>query len=516
MGNIFRNISEVSGLTLVSRILGLFRDMLIAGVFGAGIQSDAFFMAFRPFDLLRKTFSDGIMTIAFVPVFSTYLEQGKPGQARAMFMSALVLISLISVLLVMVGMAFAPLITGFMAPGFKADPYQFGLTALLFKIMMPYLWFVMLVSLSMGVLNSHGHFRVPALTPVFFNLVVILATLAAATFFNLNIIFLAVGVGMGGLIQVFLQIPFLIKFVGTGPFSFKMLHPGIVRAGKMTLPSIIGAASYQINILIASFFASCMMEGSVSFLYYSDRLVQFPLALFGGAFSAVLLPNLSRGFVSGQLAEMSTVFEDGVCLVLFVTIPSMTGLMAIHEPVVKLLFEQGAFDSNAAAHTAECLFFLVTGLWAYTGTRLLVTLHFACSNIFYPFIVGIFVMAVNLSFCFFLGKYMGYRGPALAVSLSAAVGVILLFVRLPKGVVLSRSRIMVSACRAIILSGIMFFPVQWVAGLVGSIETGGRLLSGLAVLGCIVLGMCIFGGSSMIWASREIHLFRQLIKQDRP
>ncbi len=515
MRSIFRKASEVSGLTLVSRVLGLVRDMLIAGVLGAGWVSDAFFMAFRPFDLLRKTFSDGIMTIAFVPVFSSYLELDRPDQARAMFMSALVLLSFSGTLLVLSGIVLAPLMVRGMAPGFEANPEQFRLTVLLLKIMMPYLGFVMLVSLSMGVLNSYGHFRVPALTPVLFNLVVILATVAVSKTFNLDITWLAVGVGLGGLIQVILQIPFLFTYIGTVPYVFKLFHPGIVQAAKKMLPSIIGAASYQLNVLIASFFASSNMEGSVSFLYYSDRLVQFPLALFGGAFCAVLLPDLSRSFVAGNLSQASRIFERGGRLVFFVTIPAMMGLLAIHEPVVRLFFEQGQFDGQAANHTAACLFYLVTGLWAYAGTRLFVTLHFACSSVAYPFAVGVLTMGINGVICFFLGRSMGYQGLALAVSLSSAVGFACLFARVPKGVDFSRARIMVSACRAIILSGIMFFPVHWAAGQISILETGSRLMSGMAVFACIALGVCIYGGLGLVGAAREMDMVKQLIKRNR-
>ncbi|WP_022668329.1 murein biosynthesis integral membrane protein MurJ [Desulfospira joergensenii] len=512
MGKIFKKTSQVSGLTLVSRIMGLARDVLIASVFGASLQSDAFFMVFRPFDLMRKMFSDGIMSISFVPVFSRYLEQDRPDQARAMFMSALALISFVSVLLVLAGILLAPFLFGRVAPGFTGNPYLFNLTVVLVKIMMPYLIFVMLISLSMGVLNSFGNFYVSAATPILFNLVVILFTLLAAGLFEADIRVLATGVFAGGLVQLCFQVPFILKRLKPSLRDFCLLHPGFVRAGKATLPAMVGAASFQVNVMVASFFASSLSEGSVSYIYYSDRLVQFPLALLGGAFSAVLLPTLSRKAVSGSPDEISKIFEDGIRLVLFMTIPAMAGLMSLSRPLVTLFFDQGAFGPEAARHTAACLSYLALGLWAFAGTRLFVTLHYALSNVRLPFAAGMVSMTVNALLCLSLIKPMGFQGLALAVSLSGSAGFVLLFVWLPKGLCLSRMRIFVSACRAILLSGIMIIPVCWAAGLLRDVETMGRLGFGMGVTACVFLGVLVFGGLALGAAGPEVRLAKKWIK----
>jgi len=280
----------LSSLTLMSRVLGLVRDAFIAIFFGVSVQSDAFFIAFRPFDLTRKLFSEGIFNISFIPVFTKTLINDRKSKAGSLFFSFFCLLSFSGALIMLFGIFFAPVIIKIIAPGFIEFSYQSQLTIILFKIMLPYFWLILMSSICMGVLNSFGNFGIPGTAPVVFNLVVILFAITIANYFNTPVIGLAFGVTIGGVLQLALQIPFIFRLGIIKKSFFSMFHPKVIKILKIMIPSMIGAASYQINIMIASFFASKLSTGNASFLYYADRLVQFPLALFAVA-SAMVLPS---------------------------------------------------------------------------------------------------------------------------------------------------------------------------------------------------------------------------------
>ncbi len=511
MRKIIKNAASVSVLIFVSRILGVLRDALIAMIFGASSASDAFFIAFRPFDLIRKMFSDGILSISFVPVFSSYLEKGRKDQAIAMFLSGLFILSVGGTFLVFMGILFAPVLVKIIAPGFTGGSYTYSLTIILLKIMLPYLLTILGLALCMGVLNSLGNFSIPAATPIVLNLVVILFAVFISAYFDPPILALALGVCLGGMAQLALQVPFLVHH-GMFNFScFTWLHPGLIKVGKIMIPCMVGAASYQINIMIASFFASQLRQGSVSFLYYADRLVQFPLALFAVSFSTVLLPSLARKAVLGKKDETAAVFAKGASLVFFVTIPAMAGLMALASPIVSLLFKQGAFDAAAVQSTSNCLFYLVFGLWAYTGTRLLVTLHYSLASVRLPFIAGLISIGFNLVLCFFWMEPFGFKGLALSVSISAMAGFGFLFMNMPKN--LSRISLIISACRPVFISVIMFFFVRWAAGFLLT-EEYGKMGLGAGIFACILLGVFFFLLAGIFLASPEIKMIKQMLKKN--
>lgn len=511
MKKILKNTVSVSVLTFASRVFGVVRDSLIAMVFGASAPSDAFFIAFRPFDLLRKMFSDGILSISFVPIFSSYVENNRKDQAIAMFLSGLFILSVVGVFLIISGIFLAPLLVKILAPGFLTTTYTYSLTVILLKIMLPYLLIILVLALCMGVLNSLGNFTTPAATPIVLNLVVILFALFICSYFESPVIGLALGVIIGGIAQLALQVPFLIHH-GMINFSFfSWLHPGVVRVGKIMIPCIVGAASYQINIMVAGVFASKLSQGSVSFLYYADRLVQFPLALFAVSFSTVFLPALSKKTGLGKQDEITEVFMGGAKLVFFVTIPAMAGLMVLGTPIVTLLFKQGAFDASAVQSTADCLFYLVLGLWSYAGTRLFVTLHYSLSSFRLPFIAGLISIGINLVFCWALIDPFGFKGLAMSVSLASMAGFGVLFVNMPG--TLSRIPLIVCACRALFLSVIMYFCVRWAAKLLLT-EEFGKLGLGVGVFACILLGVFFFIVASILFASPEIKMVKQMIKKE--
>ncbi|MCF8092117.1 MAG: murein biosynthesis integral membrane protein MurJ [Desulfotignum sp.] len=503
-----KNTAAVSSLTLLSRIFGVIRDALIAMVIGTTAQSDAFFIAFRPFDLLRKMFSDGIFSISFVPEFSRYIAADQRDRAVSMVVSALVVLSAIGVFLVLTGLLAAPWIMQLMAPGFEPGGEKFSMTLVLFRIMMPYIWVIMMISLCMGVLNTLGNFYVPGITPLVFNLVVILFTLLVTQYVDVPVTGLALGVIFGGLVQLVFQVPLMLRHGMLGPARFVLCHPGVVSSAIKMVPCMVGAAPYQVNMLVISFLASFLADGSVSFLYYADRVVQFPVALIAVSFSTVLLPFYSRKAAAGELAEIATVFDTGIRLMVFVAIPAMAGLMILNEPIVKLLFGQGAFDALAAVQTAECLFYLAMGVWAFIGSRLFVTLHYAVGSFRHPFFAGLISIGINLLCASVLMPSMGITGLALSVSLSSVAGFVFLLCHPPAKIWFSKSDMLVSACRAIFLSAIMAFSIKWVAGFI-ICDSGGKLLLGAGVMACVGLGVAVVFGTARALQFPELDVVKQ-------
>ena len=514
MRKILKNTVLLSILTFSSRVLGVVRDAFIAMYFGTTSQSDAFFIAFRPFDLVRKLFSEGILSISFVPVFSKTLEKDGHSKAVALAFSFFCFLSLAGVLIVMAGIFFAPLIIKIIAPGFVGSSYKYGLTIILFKIMLPYFWLVLITALCMGVLNSLGNFGVPAVAPVVFNFVVILFTIIVSKYFDIPVMALATGVAIGGVLQLLIQIPFMIRLGMLKIPLLQLFHPKVLKIIKIMVPCMIGAASFQINIMTASFFASKLDEGSVSFIYYADRLVQFPLALFAVSAATVFLPEFSKKAALGHLDEIADLFSNGVKLVFFITIPAMAGLMALDEEIVTFLFGHGAFNAVAVQETADCLFSLVLGLWAFTGVRLFVTLYYALSSIRIPFYAGIIAIGLNLILCSLFLDSLGLNGLVLSVSISSMAGFIFLFINIPGVVNIDKFDIMVSACRSLFLSVIMFFLVKQAAAFILTAESN-KFWFGTGVMGCICFGMIFYFSMNFLISSPELKMLKKSMVRNK-
>jgi putative peptidoglycan lipid II flippase len=260
----------VGAATMLSRIFGFIRDMVVAGFFGAAMITDAFFVAFRIPNLLRRLLAEGSLTVSFVPVFTEYLKNKTRDEALELADIAFTILSIILVIVSIMGVLFSPLIVTLMAPGFLKSPEQYALTVFLTRIMFPYIFFISLVALCMGILNSLRHFAAPALSPVVLNISMIVAALTLRDFFEEPIVALAIGVMVGGILQLAMQWPFLIKMGVRLKFHLNLKHEGLKRIGSLMLPAVFGAAIYQINIFIGTILASLLPGGSVSYLYYAD------------------------------------------------------------------------------------------------------------------------------------------------------------------------------------------------------------------------------------------------------
>ncbi|MDP2967897.1 MAG: murein biosynthesis integral membrane protein MurJ, partial [Deltaproteobacteria bacterium] len=290
--------------TLLSRILGFFRDMVIAHFFGAGMAADAFFVAFRIPNLWRRLVGEGSLTISFIPVYTEYLHQRSEEEIREVTHAAFTLMGLVLLLITLLGIFFSPVLIQIIAPGFARIPEKFQLTITLNQIIFPYLFFMGLFALCMGILNSRRHFFAPAIAPIFLNISIILSVFLFYHSFQKPVMTLAVGVLAGGVIQLLFQIPFLWQKGITFRFNFNFGHPAIKRIGALMVPGIIGTAVYQINVFIDTIFASFLPGGSVSYLFFADRLLEFPLGIFAIAIGMASLPALSRLASQGKMEEL--------------------------------------------------------------------------------------------------------------------------------------------------------------------------------------------------------------------
>ena len=506
----------VGTATLISRVLGFVRDAVIALVFGATVYSDVFFAAFRIPDLLRKSFSDGVMSISFVPVFTGCLcSQGRQ-EAIAMARSALFLLSFLAGVAVIVGIVFAPVFAGIVAPGFSPDSYEFSLVVLLSRIMVPYVLCIAIMALFMGVLNGLGDFTTSAAAPIVLNLVLIFFGLVVSPLFSPPILAMGVGVIVGGVMQLAWQFS-RVAAMGVNLFERSpLVHPGAVRAAKMLIPAATGASAYQVNLLFATVMASTLGRGGISYIYYADRLVQFPLALFTVSVSTVLLPELSKNLQAHNREEASAMFTRGVILVLFVTIPAMAGLAVLRQPIVSLLFHQGAFGVDAVKNTGGALLWFASGLWAFAGTRLFVTLFYAHLDTKTPFRAGAAAVGANVVFSLLLVRPMGYQGLALSISLAAMVNFFwLLLSALPKLSLGLWRQLFFSACRALAVSGIMYGIVYNLFFVVLEGYQGGKFLLLAKVLCCVLLGVAVYAGCFLVMKFPEVKLIKELVNKEK-
>ena len=420
--------------TMLSRVFGFLRDMVVAGFFGAGLTTDAFFVAFRIPNLLRRLLAEGSLTVSFVPVFTEYLRNKTREEALELADITFTALSIILVAVSLLGVLFSPLIVTVMAPGFSRMPAQYELAVFLTRLMFPYILLISLVALCMGILNSLRHFAAPALSPVVLNVAMILAALTLRGFFREPIVALAVGVMAGGVLQLAMQWPFLIKMGVRLKPDFRFRHPGVKRIGMLMLPAAFGAAIYQINIFIGTILASLLPAGSVSYLYYADRIVELPLGVFAIAVGTATLPSFSEQAAMGRIEELKRTISFSLRLILFITIPATIALIVLRIPIISVLFQRGEFGVQSTELTAQALLFYAVGLWAFSVIRIIVAAFYSLQDTRSPMKAAIVALVVNALFSVALMFPLKHGGIALATSIASAVNVGMLWVILKRRV----------------------------------------------------------------------------------
>ncbi|MBW1708510.1 MAG: murein biosynthesis integral membrane protein MurJ [Deltaproteobacteria bacterium] len=507
-----RAASIVSTATLLSRLLGFIRDMVVAYFFGAGLFADAFFVAFRIPNLLRRLVAEGALTVSFIPIFTDYLTNRTREEAFALARTTLTLLSLVLVALSILGILFAPWIVRIFAPGFTAIPDKFALTVLLTRILFPYIFFIGLVALAMGLLNALGRFAAPALAPVLLNVGMIASVLLLKDYFDPPILALAVGVLIGGLLQVLLQIPYLTREGSLLGFSFDFKHPGLRRIGLLMLPAAFGAAVYQFSVFISTLLASFLPQGSVSALYYADRLVQFPLGVFAIALGSAVLPSLSRQAAADDIKGLIDTLSYALRLVFFISLPAMVGLIVLAEPIIQLLFQRGHFDAAATHNTGTALVAYAVGLWAFSGVQILTRVFYSLKDTKTPVKIAIISLLFNIGLAILLMKPLKHVGLALATSCSSMLNLTILALVLRQKLGRMQGRVIVKSllinlAAALVMGLPVFFFRQFYLDQITS-----TLYLGLLVLVDVILGMAVYLALTIWWRSPETAYIRSFLR----
>ena len=428
--NLLKALVTVSGMTLVSRVFGFVRDAVIARVFGAGLYTDAFFVAFRLPNLLRRVFAEGAFSQAFVPILAEYKTRRGEAEARSLVDHVTSLLALALFIVTAVGIACAPLIIYVSAPGFAAVPAKFDLTVELLRITFPYILFISLTSLAGGILNTYGRFAIPAFTPTLLNLSFIAFALWAAPWFDPPVLVLAWAVVIGGVLQLGFQLPYLARLGLLPRPRLNLRDPGVWRVLRQMGPAIFGVSIGQISLLINTIFASFLVTGSVSWLYYADRLMEFPTGVLGVALGTILLPSLSKSFADKTGDEYSRLLDWGLRLTLLLALPSALALAILAVPLISTLFHHGAFDGHDVAMTGQALVAYSVGLVGLILVKVLAPGFYARQNIRTPVKIGVFTLVatqlMNLAFIYPLR----HAGLALAIGLGACVNAGLLYFKL--------------------------------------------------------------------------------------
>jgi putative peptidoglycan lipid II flippase len=429
---LIKSASVVAIATFLSRITGFLRDMLFAKLLGASIASDAFYVAFRIPNMLRELLAEGSISAGFIPVFTEYLTKRSREEAASLARAAFTLLFLILIVIVGIGILLTPELLHLIAPGFGKDPNLFALTTRLTRVMFPFLLFISLAALTMGILNSVHRFGPPAISSALCNIVMIFFILFP--FYPQPVFLAAIGVIAGGFCQFAMQIPAVKKegFALSFQWPIFPLHPGLFQIGKLILPITLSLSVTQINILVSTIVASTLASGSVSYLYYAMRLIHFPLGIFGVALATVLLPTLSVQAAKADYTGLRQSLSFGLRLIFFIMAPAMAGLIFLRVPIVHLLFEHGVFNHLATIETSEALLYYAIGLWAFAGVRVVVPVFYSLQDTKTPVKVAIIAMVLNVVLSFSLAVPLQHKGLAAATSLSAIFNFVVLVVLLRK------------------------------------------------------------------------------------
>src|SRR5512136_5224 len=423
---LIRSTAAVAVPTLASRILGYIRDLLQAYYLGTGNSADAFTIAFTIPNLFRRLTGEGAMTPAFVPTFTELKRDPDRGRLWRFGNVFFWDLALVMAATTCVGIFCAPGLVKVIAYGFGDVAGKWGLTIFMTRVMFPYLFFITLAALASGILNSFGRFFVPASTPILFNLAVIIAVAGWAGSSREPALVFAVGVVIGGILQLAIQVPFLWKEGMRFTFAPSFRDPAVRRVGRLMLPGVFGASVYQVNFALSRMIASGLEKGSTSALYYASRIEELSLGLFSIALAAALLPAFSEQVAARAIGEMKRTLGFSLKLTAIVSFPAAAGLMALNVPIMRTLFERGAFDRASTAISSSCLLYFAIGLPFVSAVKVVAPAFFSLKDTRTPVAIGIVVMLVNTAVSHLLMGSLRVGGLALSLSLSQALNFVLL------------------------------------------------------------------------------------------
>ncbi|CAG9000180.1 MAG: putative lipid II flippase MurJ [Candidatus Celerinatantimonas neptuna] len=501
-------------MTLISRVLGLVRDIVIANLLGAGSAADVFFFANRIPNFLRRLFAEGAFAQAFIPVFTQYKQQDDEDALRELVARASGTLGLIVTLVTLVGMLASPVVAMIFGTGWFIDwlhggptADKFVLASLLLKITFPYLWFITFTGMAGAILNSFGRFAVASFTPVFLNVSMIAAALFYAPHLARPEIGLAWGVFLGGVLQFAFQLPFLLRLKMLCRPRWGWRHEGVTRIRQLMLPALFGVSVSQINLLFDTFMASFLVSGSISWLYYSDRLLEFPLGLFGIAIATVILPTLSERHVDQDPKEFRLTMDWAVRMVGLLGIPAMAGMIVLATPMLRVLFMRGAFDQSDVLHAAHSLIAFSSGLLFFMLIKVFAPGYYARQDTKTPVRYGIVAMFSNMIFNVIFVLPFGYVGMAMATALSAFLNASLLYYGLTKSGIYSLSRYTLIFLLRVVISSLVMAAVLyfWLPDWSQWLHLRWLHCAGL-LAAAIVVAIVVYGGCLVALGGRISHL----------
>jgi putative peptidoglycan lipid II flippase len=395
-GGFFRSTSIVGAFTLISRVTGLLRDMVYSRMFGAGVLMDAFLVAFKIPNFMRRLFAEGAFSQAFVPVVSEYKVQRSHDEVRELVDGAAGTMAWFLSVVTIIGVVAAPLLVLLFAPGFREDAGKFDLTVEMLRWTFPYLLFISLAALAAGVLNSYRRFAVPATTSTLMNLVMIVFAAWIAPRYAQPGVALAIGVFVAGLVQLAFQIPFMLKLGLLRRPRWRWGHEGVKKIGRLMLPAIFGSSVSQVALLLDTLIASFLATGSIAWLYYADRLMEFPLGVFSVALATVILPGLAAHHAAQSAERFNATLDWALRLTVIVVLPATTALIVLAGPLTVTIFHYGKFDAEDVRMASLALMAYATGLLAFSMVKVLAPGYFARQDTRTPVRIGIQALGVNM------------------------------------------------------------------------------------------------------------------------
>ncbi len=430
--NLLKSLAAVSSMTMVSRVLGFVRDAIIARIFGAGMMTDAFFVAFKLPNLLRRIFAEGAFSQAFVPILAEYKSQQGDEATKTFIAYISGLLTLVLALVSVLGIIAAPIIIWLTAPGFTDTPDKFAITSSLLRITFPYIFFISLASLAGAILNTWNRFSVPAFAPTLLNISMILFSLFATPYFNPPVLALAWAVIVGGILQLLYQLPHLKKIGMLVLPRVNLRDTGVWRVLKLMGPAILGVSVSQISLIINTIFASFLISGSVSWMYYADRLMELPSGVLGVALGTILLPSLAKSVANGDSVEYSRLMDWGLRLSLLLALPCAVALGILSKPLIVSLFQYGQFSSYDASMTQRALIAYSVGLAGLIIVKVLAPGFYSRQDIKTPVRIAIATLILTQLMNLLFIVPLQHAGLSLSIGLAACINAALLFWQLRK------------------------------------------------------------------------------------
>lgn len=517
--SLLRSAGLVGGLTLLSRVFGLARDAVVAAFFSKRV-TDAFFVAFTIPNVLRRLLGEGALTIAFIPIFTDYVKKDDPAEARRFVDATFTTMTFVLLGISVIGILAAPVLVRLFAWGYLDHPDKFDAAVGLTRVMFPYIFFASLTALAMGVLNTVGHFAAPAASPVLLNVSMILFVVALGPVLRpagVPLVYsLALGVLAGGLMQLVLQVPWMAKHGFLPRIRVDFAHPGVRRVARLMAPAVFGLALYQVNVLLARLLASFLPHGAVSYIYYAQRLIEFPLGVFAVAVATAAMPKLSEHATGGEIKKLKATLADSLRLTLFIVLPSIAGLMALGVPLISAFFQRGRFTYDMTWATYQALAGFSAGLWAAACIRQIVPAYYALKDSKTPVKAAAVSLVAYIVVGLALMRPLEHLGLALAVSVSSVVNLAILVVELRKRLGrLGLGSVARSAGRAVLCSAVMALGIVAVSRL-GRWELGISTLRNVGVLlACLAVAVALYFGSAAALRCRELGEFMDAVKRRR-